>query len=293
MTPQDLMDLVGLRASACVTLQTETAHHFLDLHHYGFDLLVVTFEDAGSGIDRPDRYRLGWGVAPFLRRGVSVLAVKPKQRNFYAPPDLAEAFARMRPLLARYGTRVTYGMSMGGFGATSYADLIGANRVVAFAPKSTYRPIAPFAQRFADAEDWDHSGPHGDAPEGCKTPADVWLLYDRMERQDRWHANRYQGGNIRRLCTPYFAHGVPRMLQNLGALSMVVDLILTGRIDSGAFYRKLRGRREFLQYQDLLYAKARQHRRHLPRLEALLGPDPGRNLGEIERFDDKNDGFSS
>jgi len=293
MTPEALQDLVGLPSMAAVNLHLETDSHFLELHHFGFDLLVVTFEDAGSGMERPDRYRTGWGAAPFLRRGVSVLAVKPRRRSFYAPPDLGVAFARMRPFLDRYGALVTYGMSMGGFGALTYADTLGADRVVAVAPKSTYRPISPFAQRFADAADWDHSGPLGDAPEGCKTPADVWLLHDRMERQDRWHADRFQGANIRHLGMPYFAHGVPRMLQNVGALGMVVDLIVTGQIDRTALYQKARARREFAQYQNFLYAKARQHRAHMPRLEALLGPDPGHDPAAIARFDDKNDEFSS
>lgn len=270
--------LIPFPCQSAQNLHFETENHFFELHHFGFDRLVVTFEDARLPKERPQRYRQGWGVAPFLKRSASVLAVKPKQCHWYSKPDLAEAFAALRPFLTQYGQVVTYGMSMGGFAALSYADLLGASRVVAMAPQSTYRFVGTRREtRFPASFDWDHSGPQGDAVTGCKG-AEVFLLYDRMERTDKWHAHRFQGANIHRIALPYFSHGVPRMLLNIGALGMVVDLVLTGEIDEAALYRLARQRREWAQYQTFLKAKARQHPAHTARVYGLLGeefrPDP-------------------
>jgi hypothetical protein len=263
----DLRAATGNRpARAYTTVHIESAGHFFEASLFNYGPLVVTFEDARPPYVRPNPLRQGWGVKPFLKRGVSVLAVKPKVRTWYSDPDLADAFRRMAPFFARFTEIMTYGVSMGGFGALAYADLIGAKRVVALAAQTTYRKVDGHVDlRFPGTLDYDHSHPFGDAAEVCRK-AEAWLFYDRMDRWDRWQAERMQGANVERVNLPYVGHGVADILAYAGCFDAVVDLILTGKIDRIALAKACRKRRELHGYGKTLNFLTRDR----PKLQARV-----------------------
>ena len=292
---QDLRGVLAPHAvQAAVTLHIDTPSAFLEAHLFNYDKLVVTFEDAKLPLNRPDRYREGWGVAPFVQRAVSVLAVKPKTRDWYSGAVLPQTLAEMQPFFQRFGTITTYGMSMGGFAALTFADLIGARRVVTMAPQSTYRSIDGRREsRFPAAFDFDHSGPYGDATEGCRKAEAVWLFHDPLERWDKWHARRFTGPNIRPVGLPFFAHGVPQMLKNVGALSMVADLAGRGEIDLARLHRLARNRRGFGEYQRFLLAKAQRKPGREAWVRRLLMLEPGQGVGVSDQSSGKNDDSAS
>lgn len=111
-------------------------HYFEDLEHYAlegyfFDTkrLIITFEHAASA-KKADAYRHGWGSVYLRRHKVSHICVKPKANHWYQKPGLAEALARLKDqgLFSLFQHRMTYGGSMGGFGALVFADDVLADR---------------------------------------------------------------------------------------------------------------------------------------------------------------------
>lgn len=251
------------------TLHIETPNYFLEANLLGRDTLVVTFERAGPPDIRPDRDRKGWGVGPFLRRGVSVLAVKPKVVDWYTRPDLAEALRRLRPLLSVFGQRVTYGTSMGALAALSHADLLGADRVVALAPQTSIDPaLFPDDDRIPQDACWDIAAPYADARGKFEGARQVVVLYDPQEPVDVRHVRRILTPGIEVVKLPFTGHEVPVVLRDVGALDRMVDLCLTGRLDRAALGRALRARRSDPAYLDRLARAAEGRPAFLARIAA-------------------------
>ena len=271
----DIRETVApIKAQVCGNMHFETDEHFLEAHVFSYDRLVITFEDARVPTVRPDRYRQGWGVSAFLKRGVSVMAVKPKQRDWYSSQDLPQTFRHLQPFLSRFGERITYGTSMGGFGALTYADLVGAKRVVAIVPQTLYRAENGIQEdRYVESANWDHSHPFADAAEGCKTPEKVFLLYDPWCRMDAWHVGRLKGANLEHICLPYSSHNTAVLLQYMGGLNLVADLVMTGQIDRAQFYQLYRGRRAYTEYVSALKEVAERHPSVQARLRRILLDD--------------------
>lgn len=292
MTPPDFYPILadirstlgGLKADGEITFQIETGQYFFEWHIWGYERLVVTFEDAMLPPQRPDRFREPWGAAPFWKRRISTLTVKPKRRTWYSDKSIVEGFEQMRPLLDRFRHRYGYGMSMGGFAALTFADLLRLDRVVAMAPQSTYRKVGNRREtRFRDHDQFDHSHPYGDAVDGCRNLPEAWLFFDRFERFDTWHAHRFVGPQFHYVHTPFSAHGVPPMLRDCDALRLLPELLLYGTFDAHDFYQRLRHRRSLTQYQNFLRVCAATRPWLRRRLGALLADDEAVIEADIKR----------
>jgi hypothetical protein len=251
------------------TLHLETEHYFIEANLLGTDTLVATFERAGPPDIRPDRDRKGWGVGPFIRRGVSVLAVKPKVVDWYTRPDLAEALSRLRPLLAGFRQRVTYGTSMGALAALSHADLLAATRVVALAPQTSIDPaLFPDDDRIPQDACWNVAAPFADARGRFAGADQVVVVYDPQDPVDRRHVGRILTPSVETVKLPFAGHEVPVVLRDVGALDMMVELCLTGRLDRAALGRALRQRRSDPAYLDRLARAAAGRPARLARIAA-------------------------
>ncbi|MEX3314052.1 hypothetical protein [Sulfitobacter sp. PS-8MA] len=158
------LNLPAEAAEICQNYVIETENYFLEGYIFNFDLLVVTFESAGGSDPRPDKFRAGWASIPLRKRKISSLCIKPKRVDWYTRPDLASIFKEIRSHFRKFRRVVTYGYSMGGFGALTFADLIGADEVHAIAPQSTLRrDIIPEDDRFPRSRNWSFDGLFGDA----------------------------------------------------------------------------------------------------------------------------------
>lgn len=107
---------------------------------------VVTFDNfgMGHGFDRP-----GFGEAFLKKAGVSAIHVMGRREDCYQYPEMAEAMATVRRATAGAERVMTYGSSMGGYGALRFADAAGANAVLAISPLYSGDPVkVPFEKRW-------------------------------------------------------------------------------------------------------------------------------------------------
>lgn len=229
--------------------------------------LVVTFETAGGKQYRPDPTRDGWGAGLVQRLGADGLFVMPAQVDWYRQPALRDffAFLRVSGFFRGYGEVVTYGSSMGAYGALAFSGLCGAHRVVAFNPQSSLSPsIVPWEDRFPRSAVQDWNGPLADARHHIPATAEVTLLVDPFNRKDRRHAARIEAAHPRTriLRVPFVGHEVMNALRDMGVLSGLTLKLLEGRLEDRSFYAAARARRNLDVYRKHLdRAVARRARR--------------------------------
>lgn len=107
------------------------------------DTLVVTFAPRATDA------AVIWGQAPLQKLGHSVLSFVDFADAWFPSGDMAELKAAVESRLGRYCRVVTYGHSMGGYGALKYGRLFSAVRSVGLGPAWSVAPqdIGAFDRR--------------------------------------------------------------------------------------------------------------------------------------------------
>ena len=196
--------------------------------------VVISFEAADYTINRKNAQRPGFGEKFLHENGYAVISVLTKTVNWFRPPGLTDFFERsdFRDFLAGYDRIHTYGSSMGGYGACTFADMLGCHNVVALQPISSLAAdLVPWEDRFVHGAKQDWTGAYRDAAEGISTPQSVYALYDPAW-QDARHTERLaaaQPARLRRVEVPKAEHAVPRYLMGLGILKDVSLMCLRGK----------------------------------------------------------------
>ncbi len=240
--------------------------------------LVVTFSARMDSY--PDaRDVQHWGEGFVRKRGVSALHVQPLQSCWYRGRTL-ESFmqaARDAGLFAAHDRVMTYGGSMGGFGALSFAGITGAQAVLAMNPQTRLGPsVRDWETRFvdADAQDWTH--PLCDIPQQAARVELPVLVYDPWLRPDRRQAELAGLTQAVHLHVPFAGHRTPGHLQHMGMLGSLFDQCMEGRVDRADFHLRVRARRSLVAWRTRMLAAARSPARKA-RIAALLAAlPPGR-----------------
>ncbi|UWR94427.1 polysaccharide pyruvyl transferase family protein (plasmid) [Phaeobacter inhibens] len=174
--------------------------------------LVVTFEGAGQALDRKDPLRPGFGERFLIKSGYAVLSVLPHQQNWYRPLDLEQYFRapETRAWMAGFDKVHVLGSGMGAFGAMAFADLIGAENVVALQPITTLaEDLIPGEIRFPAARKLDWSGAYRDACAGCDKAARIYAIHGDHPL-DLAHVARLQDALGARLISAELSHDSKR-----------------------------------------------------------------------------------
>lgn len=260
-------------AEVSLNLVLETENYFLEAHVFDQDKIFVTFENANPRGPRPEKYRAGWGSEALRKRRISTLCVKPKIPDWYLKPDLAEAFVSLRPWLAGFTRVIAYGGSMGGFGALTYADTMGATDVVAMNPQSTMNPtLVPWETRFKAAPRGEFVGRFGDAKENFVNTPRVFILVDRYFAPDWGHVSRLHPGSYTALNVPYLQHGLPTALAKMGVLSWMIQSFANDTFTEAAFYSRIRARRQSRRYIRTMHQLTQGKLRRHGIVNRILGP---------------------
>ncbi|REC53517.1 glycosyltransferase family 61 protein [Rhodosalinus sediminis] len=234
---------------------------FVDAYHVrGSDVLFVTFDDLGTveEYDPPQP----WMHRRLERMDVSVLGMIAKRKDWYRNPSAARLLTELRDagFFDRFSRILFTGSSMGGYAALTFAGLVPGAEVMAFSPQSTLnRDIAPFEERFPYGHrKWDWETPDFlDAAEAVPRTSQVWLIYDPFVPEDRAHARRLDGPNVRHVKLGHFGHRAIRKLSKFRLLDPLVSGIAAGSVDWPAFWRDLRqARRDNRAYLKTLLGNA-------------------------------------
>lgn len=240
-------DATGLSKAADFLLKLGSCR--LDYTACG-DTLVVSFDNAGAPHrEAPDRRP--WGHKFLVSQGYSVLGVIAGSSDWYRGKDLHAALIALRDtgFFKSFQTVVFTGSSMGGYGATAFAELAPGCRIISFNPQSTLRrDLVPWDRQHANGMKQSWSGLFSDGAEGAKSAAVAYIFYDPFNKMDRRHAQRYQGENIRLMKAPLLGHGLPSAYHDMGLLKDVMLRGISGTLEDAWHAKAMRKRRTQPKY---------------------------------------------
>lgn len=247
----------------------DTKDYYIECIFYNFDSLFVTFENVFGDYIKTDKYRMGWGSRKFRSMQVSHLCIKPRRLDWYTGENLAEALADLLPFFERFERVITYGESMGGFGALAFADLVRAKYSISISPQSTLdRAKVPWDTRYPRGIKEDYSGRYGDAVGNYSNVDCAYILYDPHYEMDRRHASRLFSRNAKMIKLPFLGHGCSIDLIPMGATNYILNSVLDDSYNDTAFFKILRNRRERPRYYKFIREKvAKSHPSMLPTIE--------------------------
>lgn len=224
------------------------------------DTLLVTFDNLASvgEYDPPQP----WLMALSDRLGLSVLGLLASRKDWYRNTDAPALITALRDAGLFEGFRriLFVGTSMGGYAALTFSSLVPQAAVLAFSPQSTLsRRIAPFDLRYRYGQRrWDWASPEFLDAAASVTTGEVWLAYDPFVPEDRAHARRIIGPNVRHLPLSHMGHRAIREVKAAGLLDGLIGDISTGRFHPGAFAAALKTRRSDAGWQRQFLGHAEQ-----------------------------------
>lgn len=224
------------------------------------DVCVVTFDSYN---DERSLSREGFAERYLRSKGISAVHVISRDNDWYQYRDLHVAMDLVRAVTHQFARVVTYGTSMGGYAAIRFADMVGAQAVIALSPQYSIDPTkVPFENRWiADARRIEFL-PALDGP--ITTKADVVVAFD-PKSSDARHVELIAADIALRLVrVSYAGHSVPAMLNESKLLDQLVQRVLADKLDASALEREVRHRRrELAIYFAELANRQPPHRRKL------------------------------
>ncbi|WP_156395781.1 hypothetical protein [Bosea sp. Leaf344] len=207
--------------------------------HRGGVHCVVTFDPHAED---EQMKRLAFGEEFFDRHSISVVHVLSRRNRWYHEADWRKAITAVKSAASGYQRVITYGSSMGGYGALRFASAIGAQLALALAPQYSVDPRkAPFETRWPRARRvrWlsELSGPlSADVP--------AIIVYDSAMQLERQHVDLIAGEMpIQRVALPNSGHHIGAYLAECGLLGAFALGAVNGELDLASLRQEARQRR--------------------------------------------------
>ncbi|OIQ38979.1 MAG: hypothetical protein BM560_17235 [Roseobacter sp. MedPE-SWde] len=154
--------------------------------------------------------------------------VTDRRQGWFQGSDFSSAVLRtISDYVARYRLKrlMAVGVSMGGYGAISYAAQIGADSALAFAPQYCPHPDRfPEDTRWAEARARIREFSRPSLHESMRSKTQYTLLHGRWSAEDSLHWQAFpQGSNIDHFLADRKSHDVIDPLREAGVLYPIVD----------------------------------------------------------------------
>jgi hypothetical protein len=224
------------------------------------DVLVATFSPLGHSraADAP-----GFAEGFLLRHDYPALHFISSWDHWWQTAEMEAALSAAATVIAQFPQVITYGTSMGAYGALAFSMALRATKVLAFSPQFTVDPEKPPYERR-----WKHHASkitfiNDDIVAGIAPAADVHVFYDRFS-QDTAHVRLLQQQeNVVAHSLPFAGHGTPGALAICGMLSSTVCELLDGTFTSSHLAWRFRiKKRETFAYWSLLADHCYRGRRY-------------------------------
>jgi len=201
--------------------------------------VVVTFPFARG----KDGFRDPFGKEFFARRAISAIHITISTSNWFQSEELNAALSAVRTRTAQFDRVVTYGQSMGGYGAIAASAAVGAHAILAMAPQfSLDRAKVPWEKRWPVQHTAivDGGGYVRDELEELIAPeAELYLVYDPRTVDSR-HVDLIIpiSRNAIPIPIPFAGHKIAQFLLDAKLLSELVESIVRGMPFDGKAWRK-------------------------------------------------------
>lgn len=202
------------------------------------DLLVVTFTGRDHNPPAPG----GAGQGFLTKNGIAAVHFISKANHWWQTPEFAPALDMVRQFADAEGFAevVTYGSSMGGYGALVASGRLKAARMVVSVPQYSIDPAkVPWERRWLkDAKRLDFSGEDFGSQIG---DGQALIFSDPYYEPDQNHVDRIRAHRpVRHMKVAFAEHDVSRVLAECELLSEATLAALYGRLDEATLDRRLR-----------------------------------------------------
>ncbi len=204
------------------------------------DVAIVSmpFAVINSGFDE-----VGFGQVPIEKTGRLGVYIRSNRSTWLQDKEIMKVAKAIRHHLGPEQRIITYGASMGAYGALLLSKQLKAEKVLAIAPQySIDRTVVPFETRWRHAFNRIQKFVHNIDKEISPTAQKV-VFYDRMSH-DRRQIEMFKTDETWNLVNlPFASHQVLRFLQETGSLPMVLADIENGGPDVVEMVRTARKKR--------------------------------------------------
>jgi len=147
------------------------------------DFLLLTF----CAIDFDTKIDAFWGRHFAQKAGYAALGFVARRNNWYPRKDMMACRASIQHVLDRYQAKITYGSSMGGYGAVKYASFLGATSCAAFGPQVSISSADGVGSQ-AYTRYYDSKLHDGMLVGGGDLCQNAYIFYDPFEKFDSTNA---------------------------------------------------------------------------------------------------------
>ena len=232
-------------ADDCGAFTPLGAHHaafFAD----GSDTLLVSFESVDRIRQQQDDHRpLGLSIA--ARHGWSSLVMIARAPRWYRDSEILDFFDSQidAGFFDSFSRVLFYGAGMEGYAACAFSLAAPGATVLAIAPHATLDPeIAPWERRFLPQRRLDFRSRFGFAPAMIEGARAVFVVHDPANRTDSMHATLFRRPFVTMLRCPPLGEDTARALNRIGALDLLIETAMRGRMTPARFHDMMRRRRD-------------------------------------------------
>ncbi len=152
--------------------------------------LLLTFSD----LIFPHRTQEFFAASPVKALGLSCVGFVAKRSNWFPSANMRASFSAIRPILKSFEIRISYGGSMGGYGALRYGADLGLTHTLALVPQwSLDEAECGFQPGYHE-----HFNPlmSGMGIKRHQTSGKAFVLFDPYHENDSMHADRIQREHV-------------------------------------------------------------------------------------------------
>lgn len=204
------------------------------------DVVAVTFTPLQHKEISPPE---GFAQRFFEKRGIPSVCFVSHWDHWWQVNEMEQALNVARAVTSNYRRVMTYGTSMGGYGALAYSGKLDATEVVAFSPQySIDGQKVPFETRWrrhADRLSFENDS----MDTGLRQNANILLGYD-PDTLDGLHVQKIKANNARHLKVPMIGHGVIAYLNATGVLGPILTAAADGNINVDPYMQIIHDKRQ-------------------------------------------------
>jgi len=202
------------------------------------DFLLITF----SALDFSTQKDAFWGRYFSEKAGFSAIGFVARRNNWYPSSEMQAAKRAIEPLLRKFEARITYGSSMGAYGAVKYSSLLGAKACAAFSPQVSLDPSDGVSDSVYTR--WFRPDLHSrmlvKGPDVCEKP---FIFFDPVDAFDKQNANFIASiaPQTSLITLPYAGHECIKVVAGVRTTAELLKTCLYGsNADVRRLCRKLR-----------------------------------------------------
>lgn len=172
---------------------------------YNTKSIFITFNNAGEIYTTNGKF---WGDKYFNKMQISAIGIVAKKPNFFPEIEMKE----IAQIIKKYTKKrrvISYGSSMGGYGAIRYSKLLHTDIALAFSSPWSMNPaeIAPHLYHVPEYT-YDPELENGKGVREEDLHGKIFIFFDPYEYPDRAHINHYRDfKNVYLVIMPFTWHG--------------------------------------------------------------------------------------